>query len=86
MAVRRFLPGPTAPTGLGKTTDLDRLPDSGGHLRRPPERGVEVRGLDEVKPAEVLLRFHEGAVGDQNLAAAETDHSGGVRVVELAAE
>src|SRR6266545_3284307 len=66
-------------------TDLDRLPDGGGGLRRPGERGVEVLGLDDVEAAEVFLRLREGAVGGQYLAGGHAHHGGGVGFVQGAA-
>src|ERR671918_2507744 len=76
------------PSGLRgrKRTDLDRPPDGGGGLRRPGERRVEVLGLDDVEPAEVFLRFCEGAVGGQHIAAGHAHDGGGVGLVQAGAE
>src|SRR2546425_11115464 len=67
-------------------TNLDRLPDGGGGLRRPGERSVEVVGLDDVEAAQVFLRLSEGAVGGQHLALGDAHDGGGVGFVEGAAE
>src|SRR5947208_1863277 len=76
------------PSGLGcpERTDLDRLPDDGGGLRRPGERSVEVIGLDDVEAAEVFPRLHEGAVGGQHLSVGDAHDGGGVWLVQGAAE
>src|SRR6266536_5397898 len=75
-------------SGLGcpERTDLDRLPDGGGGLRRPGERSIEVLGLDDVEAAEVFLRLREGAVGGQHLAAGHAHDRGSGGFVQGAAE
>ena len=35
----------------------------------PPQRGVQVGGLDDGEPTDVLLAFGEGPVGDEHLSA-----------------
>src|SRR6266511_5775520 len=66
--------------------DLDRRLDDLGDLRRPGERGVEVLGLDDVEPAEVLLRLGERAVGGQDVAIGLAHDGGRVGLVKAAGE
>src|SRR5437870_5535654 len=67
-------------------TNLDRLPDGGGGLRRPGERSVEVLGLDDVEAAQVFLRLCERAVGGQHLALGYAHDRSGAGTVQGAAE
>src|SRR5437016_1177031 len=67
-------------------TDLDRVPDGRGCLRRPTERSIEVLGLDDVEAAEVFLRLREGSVGGQHLALGNAHDGGGVGFVQGAGE
>src|SRR5712692_7312922 len=67
-------------------TDLDRVPDGRGSLRRPSESSIEVLGLDDVEAAEVFLGLREGSVGGQYLAVRHADDGGGVGPVQGAAE
>src|SRR5438270_9710687 len=80
---------PCTASGLGhvaERADLDRLRDACGGLRRPGERSVEVRGLDDVEAAEVLLRLREGTVGGQHLTAGRAHDRGSVGFAQRAAE
>src|SRR6266702_3993593 len=67
-------------------TDLDRVPDGRGRLRRPGERSIEVLGLDDVEAAEVFLGLREGSVGGQHLTAGHSHDGGGVGFVQGAGE
>src|ERR671910_259723 len=71
---------------IPERTDLDRLPDGVGGLRRPGERSVEILGLDDVEAAEMLLRLHERAVGCQHLAIRHPHDGCGVGLVQGAGE
>src|SRR3954471_11043510 len=54
---------PSAAAASGQRPDLDRLVDRLAHARRPLDRRVVRRRLDEVEPAKLLLRLREGTVG-----------------------
>jgi hypothetical protein len=45
---------------VSERADLDRLRDCCGGLRRPGERRVDVRGVNDVKAAEVFLASAKG--------------------------
>src|SRR5215471_7774826 len=66
--------------------DLHRPATGGGTLGRPVERGVQVGGLDDPEPAQLLLGLRERPVGRDHLAALRADDRGGGRRVEPAGE
>src|SRR6516225_4634370 len=83
----RFLPGtfPRARTPPGDALGVGPLPDRANldhpNPRRREPRGdlarlVEVLGLDEEEPAELLLGLRERAVGGGHLAAPDADGPG----------
>src|SRR3954451_15191281 len=74
------------PARVPQGANLDRHPDDRGRLRRPGQRGVEVVGLDEVEPAQVLLRLDERPVRRQHLTTGYPHDSGGVRLGQAGAE
>src|SRR5512132_2888617 len=57
-----------------------------GELAGPGEGGVQVGGLDDGEPADVLLALGEGPVGGEDLAAAGPHHRGRARRVQPAGE
>src|SRR5215217_1727567 len=66
--------------------DLDREGGRPGQLAGPGEGGVQVGGLDDGEPADVLLALGEGPVGGEDLAAAGPHHRGRARRVQPAGE
>src|SRR5260221_2448748 len=69
---------PLRPLELPDRPDLDAPQPRRGDLRRHLDRVVQVPGLDEIEPAELLLGLGEGAVGGGHLAVPDPHGRGGL--------
>src|SRR4029434_2797295 len=70
------LMGRSSRSGVRQLLHRANFDDSDAHRRKPRghlARLVHVLGLDEEKPAELLLRLGEGAVGGGDFAALDPD-------------
>src|SRR6266480_945283 len=77
---------PSGARHLEKWPDFDRLVDALHDLAGPSQRRVKVVGVDDVEPADVLLRLNERPVGDGQVAIALADNGSRVRAMESAPE
>src|SRR5579859_1204656 len=91
-STRTLIEGRTGPASFR----LRSAPQELSHLDRPEpgdrmagrdlDRFLEAAGLDHVEAADRLLRVRERPVGDERLAAADTDGSGSLRRRHLVAD
>src|SRR5713101_3604367 len=77
---------PSGARHLEKWPDFDRLVDALHDLAGPSQRRVKVVGVDDVEPADVLLRLNERPVGHDQVAIALADDGSRVRAMESATE
>src|SRR5690348_8121854 len=61
---------------------FDRYADAPRDFSGPPERRIEIVGLDHVETAQVLPGFGERAIGGQDLAVGNAYHPRGVGIVQ----
>src|SRR3990172_4288707 len=77
---------PSGARHLEEGADLDRSVDRVHDLTGPSQRCVEVVRVDDVEPADVLLRLNERPVRHDEAAIARPDDGRRVRVMESAGE
>src|ERR1700722_1354725 len=77
---------PVRPVPVEERPHLDRQPSHPDDPAAPLHRRVQILGLDDPEPADVLLALGVWTVGDQHLAALVTQHGGDGRRVQAAGE
>jgi hypothetical protein len=55
-------------------TDAPRPAATGRRLARPRQRGIQVSGLDDPEPAQLLPRLGKRTIGDEHLTIADPHH------------